>query len=238
MTDKEIALKYLNKNFIANINIIDPLIRGTAEILAVSDNGVLAYEKIGELFLLSSETPEEGIRLLEGLDKAGIFNANRNAPVEYMMKKYGFNICVECFQCAYMKGKEVIIATDLDIRLAKEENLKLIYETYRKETEEGLREIWERGELFCAYKEGKMVGFAGVHLEGSVGLLEIFPEYRGKGYGAAMEAHVINYMVRNGRVPWGHVITDNELSLKIQKRIGYEFSPENMFWLVYRPTCE
>lgn len=238
MVDKDKAFKFLNKNFIANINIIDPLVRGTAEIVRVSENAVLAYEKKGELYLISSETEEEGIILLEGIEKIELINVCRKAPLEYIMKKFNLNICVECYQCAYLKGKEVVINTDIKIELAKKEELSFIAETYKRETPEGIREIWERGEMFCGYKDGKMTGFAGVHLEGSVGLLHIFPEYREKGYGAALEAHVINHLVRQGRIPYGHVVMGNELSLKIQRKIGFQFSEENMYWVFSRDESE
>lgn len=234
MDDKEKALIYLKKDYLANINIVEPILRGTADILAVSDKGVLAYERKAELHLISSETEEAGIELLKVLETAEIFNVGRNAPLEYLMNKYGFNTAIECYQCAYLGDKKIFKDSKIDISVAKEEELSIIVETYKKETAEGIREIWESGEVFSGYYKGEMVGFAGVHLEGTLGFLEIFHPFRGKGYGAALEAYVINYLMEKGHIPYGHVILGNELSLKIQKRIGFQFSEENIFWTFFK----
>lgn len=52
---------------------------------------------------------------------------------------------------------------------------------------------------------GKPVGFIGEHLEGSMGLLEILPGYRGKGYGTELESFMICHMLEKGQRPFARL---------------------------------
>ena len=42
----------------------------------------------------------------------------------------------------------------------------------------------------------------GEHLEGSMGLLEIFPQYRGRGYGTEMERKKLGLTISEERMYW------------------------------------
>ena len=80
--------------------------------------------------------------------------------------------------------------------------------------------------LICRDAQGQDVGFVGLHPEGCFGLLEVFPEQRGQGYGAALEAHILRFCLENGRVPYCQVEVDNIVSLNLQKKLGLDVSPE------------
>jgi ribosomal protein S18 acetylase RimI-like enzyme len=59
-----------------------------------------------------------------------------------------------------------------------------------------LKEIIRRRELFIGLYNQEIIGFIGQHLEGSIGLLEIFPTYRGNGYGTELESYLIAHMLK------------------------------------------
>ena len=76
-----------------------------------------------------------------------------------------------------------------------------------------------------------MVGFIGQHLEGSMGLLEVLPQYRKNGYGMELEQTMINYMLEKGLIPFCQVEVTNEKSLRLQKKLGLTISREQVYWL-------
>lgn len=80
-------------------------------------------------------------------------------------------------------------------------------------------------------KSGEFVGFIGRHPEGSMGLLQVFPEYRRQGYGEELESFMINRFLEEGRVPYAHIIVDNEKSMNLQKKLGYEVADKKIYWL-------
>lgn len=78
---------------------------------------------------------------------------------------------------------------------------------------------------------GKLAGFAGVHQEGSLGMLEVYEEYRGQGIGRALEAFMVNLHLSMGYTPYGMVAADNHVSLRLQKKAGLCISKEKIYWV-------
>ena len=75
------------------------------------------------------------------------------------------------------------------------------------------------------------MGFIGEHLEGSMGLLYIFPEYRRKGFGTVLETYLIAKTMEDGYIPFGQVEKDNLRSLSLQKKIGMTTSDNLIVWM-------
>ncbi len=67
---------------------------------------------------------------------------------------------------------------------------------------------------------GELVGFIGEHEEGSMGMLEVFPAHRRRGYARALEAALIDDFLAAGRVPYCHVAPANAASLALQASLG------------------
>lgn len=87
------------------------------------------------------------------------------------------------------------------------------------------------GVIFGAFVDGRLAGFVGEHHEGSMGMLEVFPPYRGHGLGLALESFQINRYLSQGRVPFDQVIVGNEKSMGLQRKVGMELSKDTMSWL-------
>lgn len=96
---------------------------------------------------------------------------------------------------------------------------------------EELTKIIRRGQLFIGFHDGKPIGFIGEHLEGSMGLLEILPGYRGKGYGTELEIFMIGHMLEKGQRPFCQIETDNSNSMRLQRKLGLTISEERMYWM-------
>ena len=88
----------------------------------------------------------------------------------------------------------------------------------------------ERG-LLGAFVDGAPAGFVGFHDEGSIGMLEVLPEYRRRGLGEALEAGAVRLALSRGQYAFGQVETENAASLALQKKVGLELSDRELFWL-------
>ena len=53
-----------------------------------------------------------------------------------------------------------------------------------------------------------------------MGMLEVFPEARRRGYAQALEAALIDTFMAAGRIPYCHVALDNEASKALQRKLG------------------
>ena len=74
------------------------------------------------------------------------------------------------------------------------------------------------------------MGFIGMHTEGACGMLEVFPEFRRKGIGSALERYISNHLIAQGFIPFGHIITDNYKSLALQRSLGMQISSAAIYW--------
>lgn len=100
----------------------------------------------------------------------------------------------------------------------------LVYETYSNPgggyTPDDIVELMRRGNVFGAIQDGKLMGFIGLHSDGSMGMLEVFKPFRRRGVGERLERFLITYVMTAGRVPTCEVDSDNAASLRLQQRIG------------------
>lgn len=76
-----------------------------------------------------------------------------------------------------------------------------------------------------------LAGFIGLHQEGGIGLLEVFPAYRRRGLAAALVQGMVRRRLAEGAIPFGHIVEGNEPSLRLQKKLGFSFSKEFVYWM-------
>ena len=95
----------------------------------------------------------------------------------------------------------------------------------------GTGKVVERGSILLGYHRERLIGFIGEHLEGSMGLLYVFPEFRRQGFGSALEKICISETLKKSFIPFGQVEKDNQASLALQKRIGMTVSDRLLCWM-------
>ena len=71
----------------------------------------------------------------------------------------------------------------------------------------------------------------GRHREGSVGLLNVFPQYRRRGYGQRLETFILNRVVAAGERPYCQIFEGNEASLALQAKLGWLLAEKPICWL-------
>lgn len=93
-----------------------------------------------------------------------------------------------------------------------------------------IRERITAGALYGAFTEdGGLVGVAGMHQDGSLGMPYVEKEYRGRGIGASLESYAVNRMLEKGWTPYGHVTVGNRSCEKLQEKLGF-YRAEKTFW--------
>ena len=77
-----------------------------------------------------------------------------------------------------------------------------------------------------------LAGFIGVHDEGSLGMLEVLPPYRRRGYGLVLQLAIIRAALAEGRYAYGQVAEHNAASLALQQKAGMTVCPEKIYWFM------
>ena len=206
--------------------------RGTGEIIEESDGALLVRDSVSGAYMLACGDTAAGTLLLErhvGPD-CGLLMVSDHALGLAAYERFGFTDRLECFQAAYY-GEKPVPGPGLTVRTADGSDLKMLTENYGLITPGELETVVSRGNVLIGYEGDRPVGFIGEHLEGSMGLLYIFPEYRRRGYGAELQKHMIKNTMERGFVPFGQVEKDNLASLRLQEKLGMTRSDRLIVWM-------
>ena len=87
-----------------------------------------------------------------------------------------------------------------------------------------------QGDMYGAFLEDRLVGFAGLHVEGGCGLLFVEDAYRGMKIGSSLEAYIINLVKNRGMVPYGQVEVGNEASARLQESFKLYKADSYVYW--------
>ena len=172
-----------------------------------------------------------------GLENGGLFCVPQGASDE-VARAFGLKKGVPCTQWVYGESQPPRVPA-AEVRPITEEYLPLCAAHYHPEDGEAayLRSRMEAGQLWGLFEDGQLAAFIGVHHEGSMGILEVLPEYRRRGLAMALEGWLIRWHLERGWTPFCHVYEDNPASHALQKKLGLTPAPEQVVWL-HRPHGE
>ena len=216
---------------IDHLGIERVLRRGSGEIIEERDGALLVRDGVSRAYFLACEDRTAGISLLDRhIGEFGLLMASDHALGTAAFERYGFAEKLECYQVAYYGDKPEADGA-LTVRTADESDLPTLAEVYHLITPEELELVVKRRSILLGYFEGRFVGFIGEHLEGSMGILYVFPEYRRRGFGTALQKRLIAKTMEEGFIPFGQVEKDNRGSLELQKKLGMTVSDNLIVWM-------
>ncbi len=221
----------MNIDGIDYLGIDRVLKRGSGEIVADADHALLVRDRVSEALMLACEDAAAGLALLDRhAGGCGLLMVSDYAAGLTAFERYGFTEKLECYQVAYY-GEKPTADSRLTVRTADENDLPVLTGTYRLISPEEMEKVVRRRSVLLGYDGDRLVGFIGEHLEGSMGLLYVFPEYRRRGFGAALQTHYIVKAMESGWIPFGQVKKDNRNSLKLQEKLGMTRSDNLIVWM-------
>lgn len=198
------------------------------------EDGVLLRVKGGDMHWLTAETPEAAEKMLDLVEIPELFLIHQDFCGELIARRFGPCEELHCWQGAYF-GTEplpVVLPEGMALRDLGMDSLDMVMEKY---THADGDRAYIAGRIkygmIGAYFGDVCAGFIGVHGEGSMGLLEVFPEYRRMGIASALEGAMANRMLEKGFLPYGHVVVGNGASLALQKKLGFTFAEKTVRWL-------
>lgn len=219
----------ISQNPLLHLCITEPLRLGKAEIICENTHGILTYCPCAKFYCLAADSMENARPMLQNARREIQFIMLLNADFAPLLAPLGLQHSMRCRQAAYLRHEAPLSDPRLHISPPDDRAFRRILETYHMDTPEELHRRREKGEIFFAADEsGRDAGFVGLHPEGCFGLLEVFPEQRGKGYGTALEAFIIRFCMESGRIPYCQVEENNLPSLRLQEKLGLKITRETM----------
>ena len=102
----------------------------------------------------------------------------------------------------------------------------------RRSLIDALRRYRARGDPFAAHDaDGAFVGYMGIHTDGSMGMLAVFPDYRRLGYAEELERFILSKILAEGRTPFCQIAPDNAASLTLQQKLGLTQAPDYVWYI-------
>lgn len=229
-----------NRNYVLYANILDGIDRGELDIILADEHlGVFCYHSLAEMYYLAPFSKDGAVRMNELLLKngeSGLFVLHGEEYVSVF--KEGFSVYREtpCYQAVFPRRQDISLPEGVEIRLLGGSFTDLITEKYSRShgNSEYIKQLLDSGVMYGAFIDDEIVGFIGQHDEHSIGLLEVFPAFSGRGVGSALESFMINKVLSEGFTPYCHVVEDNEVAFHFHmKRPGVMMSRDKVVW-IYR----
>lgn len=242
----------LMKQKLLHIDMIEHINRGRALLIAESDDYILLQDKDTGVYYYTGENASALKDVVESkglsIEKLVLHQAEQLEEVQKWLPNKKSMIC---YQSVYTNRERMSVSglyradgqpteDGLTIRPLTVAHFDVLKETYEfilnaEESEHyGANYVRERirvGALFGAFLDGELAGYMGVHDDGSLGLLHVLKQYRGRRLAKALMTYMINMQLEQGCIPYGQVETDNTVSCSLQKSLGLHLSKTAIAWL-------
>ncbi|MBE5868578.1 MAG: tRNA (guanosine(37)-N1)-methyltransferase TrmD [Lachnospiraceae bacterium] len=223
-----------------HIDMTELLARGQAQILFDGPEGIFLKDRVSGVCMATAEDEKGGRRMLELVCAVGSDLASGDFTVvshkeflnHILAEMFDMKVYSSCYQAVYTRKEPLPpVHLPIEIKALEQENLDAVVSTYQLGDAAYIQERIRKGCMFGAFAGGELAGYIGVHGEGSIGMLYVFPKFRRQGIGKALETYMINRFLEKSWVPYGQVIETNEESLKMQERVGLYFSKTKIYWI-------
>lgn len=226
------ALSYLMKAPLLHMGMIEPIHSKNAKVIYADTDGVMMKEIRSGAYMLSVTHFDKGFELINALPQCTLILIHQEFMLDYISNKFLLNDKLECLQAVYLKKAMLKSNERLEVKPLDIECFDIITAHYHHLPPTEIMELLRTKSIYGGYFNGELIGFIGNHLEGSIGLLEIFPDYRQKGYGAELLSFIVNTMLSKGLVPFGQIEYNNANSIALHKKLGFEVSDDKLYWLM------
>ena len=228
------ALAYLGREAVRYMDMILPIRRGTADVICADEGGVLLRETVSGGYFVTAGTLDDVERLLGSIDAApDLVAAHQDFAAAACERRFGLKRVMRCHQAVWMGGEPPQIElprlhiAPLPVDMAEAVCAIYTYDIGLDYIEDRLR----AGAIVGAYAGDALAGFMGMHKEGSMGMLEVMPEYRRAGVATQLIAHLCGEVIGQGLTPFSQFGLKNEASRRLHERLGFVISWDDVYWL-------
>ena len=234
MRELEMAADYLARQGLRCVDMLELLRRDSGSVRYAGSDGLLLWDKESGAWFLSARSEEDLNRALSLIpEEARLATCHEDWHLDAVEKRLGLKGRA-FFQSVWTKKQPPELPPfQGELRRLGPEWAERVAEAYCQtfgDVDYILGAI-DRG-MLGLFDGEELAGFIGVHDEGSLGMLEVLPPYRRRGYGLVLQLAIIRAALAEGRYAYGQVAEDNAPSLALQRKAGMTVCPEKIYWLM------
>lgn len=224
---KQQLIKKLTRDKRNNIHMIESLKRGLGEIICSENGDVLIYDEKARVCMVLASEHKAGERLMELVPAGAELIVATQDFMRDIVLEQNFRIFGECSQYLYT-ARETLPVPYRNIRRLTMEHSEYVRSHYAYDETDALI---RSGVMYGAFDGEKIIGFTGMHGEGSMGLLYVEEAYRGQKIAESLEAYNVNRMLEKGWTPYCHVLEGNGVSEHLQEKLGFYKASVKIWWM-------
>lgn len=222
------------KRNINNADLINLLEKENGRLLYDEAEGSIVSSADGRTILtdiLSGEALERALKSLR-LEKPEMAVVKSSDAQQAITALYGLTSDEYCTQWVYDSPQPPVLEEHIIRPLTKEQApLAAAHYGLFDDALPYISQRIENGLMWGLFEADELAGFIGVHGGGSMGMLEILPQYRRRGYGMALERFLIAQQLAAGYIPFAHVIDGNTASFALQQKLGMRLCELPVIWM-------
>lgn len=218
------AFDILNQDYYLNYPLIYALRHG-AELVTANEDGVAVYQSRPDFLLLAGPNPLE---LVKRLPKPDLIELCGSHSAMEVAAYCGLDENLECYQLYY---PHQAIESDLLLEPITQTDIAFVLEHYQRLDYKEVVQAISEERIFGLREDGKLFAFIGLHEDHTMGMLHIQPEYRRQGWGERLERALTAKVLAMGELPYGHVITGNDASMRLQEKLGFVRCSDKVYWM-------
>lgn len=211
------------------VDMLESLRRG-AEVVYDSPDAMLLVDS--GTYMLAAVDKESALVALERFP-AGARNivVRQEELLPYLAERWNMTEYSKCVQVWYAAPTPPIVGGRFRISRPVEADWEAVLATYHLIPPEQLRLHFDSPDFFCAYDGDELVGYAGLHTEGALGMLYVFPAHRRQGVAEELTAYLVARQMSLGRYAYAHIFVDNAASLALQRKVNMSFANNSIWWV-------
>lgn len=188
--------------------------------------------KFEDIYMLAFKDEKIAEQSLKQIDKCSMLAIHNDKYFNIINQKWRLNKEIVAYQYGYLKKYVRIINNPIvEIKEIGREYFEFIKENYSTPIEEAyLLERIDANVFVGAFIEKQIVGFAGRHIEGTIGFVEVIKEYRRLGIAQALEQYLMQKLIAENEIIYLQVEVDNYPSMRLHEKLGYERSDDIITW--------
>jgi len=214
----------LNQDYYLNYPLIHALKHG-AELIAADEKDVAVYRSRPDFMLLAGSNPLE---LVKDAPKPDLIELIGSHSLRAVAGHFDLEENYECYQYYYPHQS---IKFDLQLEPITQANCDFVLEHYHRLDPEEIEQAINEKRIFGLRDHGKLFAFIGLHEDHAMGMLYILPEYRRQGWGERLERALTAKVLAMGELPYGQVFTGNDVSMRLQEKLGFVPCSDKIFWM-------
>lgn len=210
--------------------------RGCLAFLHVSEGSILARNAQGTeiLFAPDAEEGKDALALQSHADRLLLLEPEL---ASFAAEELGLTKKMPLHLAVYKGRRRCKVAKRYHIETLSKDAADELSAFLHGKSERADAEILESlsgGTLLGGFDGDELVGVVGLRADGSIGPLEVKPEWRRRGWASALEGRLVNRLLAEGRVPWALIAPESKPSLRLHSELGFEVSPADEQCLLLR----